>query len=319
MKRIQTHFVLLLPLVLMAGASDPAAGTDVQGSDLAGSDVQGSIEAWVGCWALEHREDWAPNVNQTGFPSGSAAPAPRLLLLDRLPGLRSNLSGAQGARTYRAEWIGSALRGTEAWALRPDGNVYVENTPGVRVISAVLQGPPTEGEAPTMWFFRRTDSNLPEIRSLATARRVSCPEGKAPHTTQVRDDLVDLLGEGVQATFAFYDAASRRITRANTSGDSGLPLGSGAARTTAWQQVMRLVDEAAGSGAETPLLEQGTAPDAGTGWIAGRREGPDGTLRAFALHLHRAPAAWLEEGGGEEPDEMREQLERILAALLDDE
>jgi len=317
MKRIQTPFALLLPLVLTAGAGAgaPGAAASVQNSDMPVSDRPGSIEAWVGCWALEHREDWAPNVNQTGFPSGSAAPAPRLLLLDRLPGLRSNLAGAQGARTYRAEWVGSALRGTEAWALRPDGNVYVENTPGVRVISAVLQGPPTEGEAPTMWFFRRTDSNLPEIRSLATARRVTCPEGKAPHTTQVRDDLGDLLGEGVEATLAFYDAGARRITRANSAGDSGLPLGSGAARTTAWQQVMRLVDEGGASGAETPLLEQGTAPDAGTGWIAGRREGPDGKLRAFALHLHRAPAGWLgEEGEGA----LEEGLEKILAALLGD-
>lgn len=299
MIRVLAPFVLLFALIVPAGASE---GT---------SDLPSSAEAWVGCWTLDHLEDWAPNVNQAGFPSGLAAPAPRLLLLDRLPGLRSNLSGAQGARTYRAEWVGSALRGTEAWALRPDGNVYVENTPGVRVISAVLQGPPTEGEAPTMWFFRRTDSNLPEIRSLATARRIACPEGKTPHTTQIRDDLVGLLDGGAEGTFVHYDAGARRITRSNAGGDTGLPFGSGAARTTAWQQVMRLVDEADASGQGTPHLEEGTTPEAGTGWIAGRREGPDGTLHAFALHLHRAPVEWLEEEGGAE-----KRLKAILAALL---
>jgi hypothetical protein len=301
---------ILAPIALGGALVLAAAGSPEGATRLHGSPEQGSMEAWVGCWALEHREDWAPNVNQAGYPSGSAAPAPRLLLLDRLPGLRSNLSGAQGARTHRAEWIGSALRGTEAWALRSDGNVYVENTPGVRVISAVLQGPPSEGAAPTMWFFRRTDSNLPEIRSLATARRVACPEGKSPHTTRMQDDLMGLLGGSVEGAFVHYDAGARRITRAGTAGDGGLPLGSGSARTTAWQQVMRLVDEASASGAETPLLEQGTVPDAGTGWIAGRRMGPDGVLHAFALHLHEAPEAWLAEDG-----ELEERLEAILASL----
>jgi hypothetical protein len=299
MIRLLAPFVLPFALILPAGASEGTAA------------LPSFAEAWVGCWALDQLEDWAPSVNQAGFPSGSSAPAPRLLLLNRLPGLRSNLSGAQGARTYRAEWIGSALRGTEAWALRPDGNVYVENTPGVRVISAVLQGPPTEGEAPTLWFFRRTDSNLPEIRSLATARRIACPEGKAPHTTQLRDDLVGLLDEGVEGTFVHYDAGAWRITRSNAEGDTGLPLGSGAARTTAWQQVMRLVDAADASGPGTPHLEQGATPETGTGWLAGRREGPDGSLHASALHLHRAPVEWLEDKGGVE-----KRLEAILEALL---
>ncbi len=278
---------------------------------------QATAEAWVGCWALEHREDWAPNVTQPGFPTGSSAPAPRLVLLDRLPGLRSNLSGAQGARSYRAEWIGSTLRGTEAWALRPDGNVYLENTPGVRVISAVLQGPPTEGEAPTMWFFRRTDTNLPEIRSLAMARRVSCPEGKAPHRQVTRDELAELLPAGAAGTFVYYDGSARRITRTHASADAGLPLGTGSARTSAWNQVARLVDEGAGQNAVIPLREQAMNAEAGTAWIAGRTAGPDGRIHGYALHLHQAPAAWLDEAGdgGEVEKALAELLERLLEGV----
>jgi hypothetical protein len=106
MKRSHTAFGFLLPVVRVAGA--PGIAADLRGPSGEAPGEQGAIEAWVGCWALDHREDWAPNVN-------------------------------------------------------------------------------------------------PEIRSLATARRVACPEGKAPHTTQVRDDLVEFLGEGVEATFAFAD------------------------------------------------------------------------------------------------------------------
>ncbi len=291
---------------LRAGVLLAAAGAVLAASP-AGAQAP---EAWVGCWTLEHREDWAPNVNQQGFPTGSAAPAPRTILLDRLPGQRSNLQGAPGVRTFRAEWVGSALRGTEAWALRGDGNVYVENVPGVRVISLLLQGPPAEGEAPAMWFFRRTDTPFPEIRSLATARKVRCPAGKEPHAQVERGELAGLLAEaGVEGAFVLYDQGARRITRVNPGADGGLPLGSGTARTTAWNQVMRLVDEVGGANAETPLVERGGNVAQGTAWIAGRARGPGGGLIGWALHLSGVPASWLE---GEEDAAALEALARRL-------
>jgi hypothetical protein len=289
-----------------------AAGGAVLAAAPAGAQAP---EAWVGCWTLEHREDWAPNVNQQGFPTGSAAPAPRTLLLDRLPGQRSNLQGAPGVRTFRAEWIGSTLRGTEAWALRGDGHVYVENVPGVRVISLLLQGPPADGEAPAMWFFRRTDTPFPEIRSLATARKVRCPEGKEPHTQVERAELAEYLAEaGVEGVFVLYDQGARRIVRVNPGADGGLPLGSGTARTTAWNQVARLVDEGGGANADTPLAERGGDAGAGTAWIAGRERTPGGALFGWALHLSRAPAGWVAEG--EEAEALEALARRLVEGVL---
>jgi len=273
--------------------------------------AQATVDRWVGCWSLDHAEDWAPRVPQEGFPSGSATPAPRLLMLDRLPGSRTSLGGAEGARTYRAEWVGSALRGSESWAVRSDGWVFVEHTAGVRVNSALLEGPPVEGGIPARWFFRRTDTPYPEVRSLVRARRIPCPEGKAPHTQVESAGAAALLAAaGVQATWVYYDGSARRITRAHPDADRGLSVSNGTARTTAWNQVARLVDEAARTGEDTPHTVQGADPAAGTGWIAGRRAGADGRTHGFALHVHRAPAEWLAEGTS-----MESLIERLLEEL----
>jgi beta-lactamase class D len=169
-------------------------------------------EQWVGCWSLEHMEDWAPAVGQAGFPTGEAAPAPRTVLLDRLPG-RPGLLGQGGPRSFRAEWEDPALRNLEAWALRPDDHVYLEASPGVRSVVLLLEGPP-EPSIPGRWFFRRTDTAFPEVRALVAANRVTCPEGRGPHREVTRDDLVPAFRDrGVEGSLVVYDAQGRRITR----------------------------------------------------------------------------------------------------------
>lgn len=268
----------------------------------------GAPEGWVGCWRLDHVEDWAPTVPQPGFPSGSTAPAPRLLLLDRLPGLRSSLPGAEGARTWRAEWAGTALRGTEVWAQRGDGHVLVQHVGGIQVITLLVEGPPVDGAAPARWFFLRTDSALPEIRSLVTARRTTCPEGREPHAQVEAAAVRDLLqGAGVQGIFVHYDGSARRITRGGTVPDRGLPLGSEPTPTSAWNQVARLVDEASRAGEEPLRREEGSDRGAGRAWIAGRTRGPEGRVRAWALHLHETPPGWLDGEG---------RVEALLEDLL---
>jgi hypothetical protein len=267
--------------------------------------------AWVGCWALDHREDWAPSVNRDGFPTGSQAPAPRTVLLDRLPGLRSNLQGAPGASTLRAEWVGRELRGTETWALRPDGNVYLESAGGPRVLSLLLDGPPSEGVAPGSWFFLRTDTPIPEIRSLVTARRVSCPEGRGPHR-EVRDEavtevLTEALGEAAaRAAFLRYDGLAREIVRGGEGTDAGLIVPGASGRSTAWVQAGRLVDQARRTPGEADLAHaegrrlHGVSLEEGTAWAAGVRmvpgEGDTRHPQGWVLHLHELPAAWVERG-----------------------
>lgn len=171
-----------------------------------------SPEDWVGCWSLQHLEEWAPLVDQPGFPGGQAAPAPLRLLLDRLPG-RTGLLGRDGPRPFRAEWEDPALRNLEAWALRPDDHVYIEASPGVRSVVLLLEGPP-EPVIPGRWFFRRTDTPLPEVRALVEAHRVACPEGRGPHTEVERPELAaSFRSRGAEGTFVLYDTGGRRLVR----------------------------------------------------------------------------------------------------------
>ncbi len=184
-------------------------------------------EQWVGCWSLEHIEDWAPAVGEAGFPTGSAAPAPRTVLLDRLPG-RTGLLGQGGPRSFRAEWEDPALRNLEAWALRPDDHVYLEASPGVRSVVLLLEGPP-EPSIPGRWFFRRTDTRFPEVRALVAANRVTCPEGGGPHREEMRDDLIPLFRDrGVEGALVLYDARGRQIVRVGGE-RAGLRLAPGTA------------------------------------------------------------------------------------------
>lgn len=269
---------------------------------------QAAPGGWVGCWSLTDQEPWAPTMNRPGWPSGTDAPAPRLLLLDRIASPRRNLAGAPGAPTWRAEWAGTSLLGLEAWAVQPGGNVYLESSPGVRVVLLLLEGPPTEGVVPARWFFRRDDTPFPEIRSLATARRVPCPDGRAPHTEVELQEAASLLeSRGVEATFVHYDAAARRITRVNPGMDRGLVVEEGRPRTTAWSQVVRTIEGAP----PPPSQPQGAAdPERGTGWTLGVTPGAgdDGPLlRAWAFHIHRAPSSVLAD---------ETTLEGLLEALL---
>jgi len=171
-----------------------------------------SPEQWVGCWALEHLDEWAPSVGEAGFPTGEAAPAPRMVLLDRLPG-RAGLMGRDGPRSFRAEWEDPALRNMEAWALRPDDHVYLEASPGVRSVVLLLEGPP-EPAIPGRWFFRRSDTPFPEVRALVVADRVACPEGRGPHREESRPELGEVFqSQGAEGTFVLYDTAGRRLVR----------------------------------------------------------------------------------------------------------
>jgi beta-lactamase class D len=186
------------------------AGTVAGGIPAAGQVT--TPEGWVGCWSLEIIEPWAPAVDRPGFPSAEAMPAPRIVLLDRLPG-RAGLLGRDGPRSFRAEWEDPALRNLEAWALRADDHVYLEATPGLRELTLLLEGPP-EPVIPARWFFRRTDTPLPEIRSMVAASRTPCPEGRAPHREEERAELQERFqAHGVEGTFVLYDTSARRLVR----------------------------------------------------------------------------------------------------------
>jgi beta-lactamase class D len=197
----------LLPLFVLAGV---ALAPSLKSHGLSGQ--VSSPEQWVGCWALEHLDEWAPSVGEAGFPTGHAAPAPRMVLLDRLPG-RAGLMGRDGPRSFRAEWEDPALRNLEAWALRPDDHVYLEASPGVRSVVLLLEGPP-EASIPGRWFFRRSDTPFPEVRALVAADRVACPEGRGPHREESRRDLTEVFqSQGAEGTFVLYDTAGRRLVR----------------------------------------------------------------------------------------------------------
>ncbi len=200
------------------------------------------VEDWVGCWILDHEEDWGPSIDQPGFPTGSQAPGPRRILLDRLPAQRSSLDAAPGATTYRAEWADAGLRTRESWALRADDQVFVEAVRGAETQSLLMEGPPVAQTIPGRWFLRRSDTPYPEVRSLIVPQRVPCGPGQGPHTVERRPELDEIFARhGVEGTFVVYDLERRRIVHPATAMSDGLAVEEGP-RVSAEDQMVWLVD-----------------------------------------------------------------------------
>ena len=207
-----------------------------------GSAQTATPEDWVGCWMLDHEEDWGPAIDQPGFPTGTAAPAPRRVLLDRIPAQRGSLEAAPGAATYRAEWQDAGIRTREAWAIRPDDHVLVESVSGPEIQSLLMEGPPVASDLPGRWFLRRTDTPFPEVRSLIVPRRFPCEPGEGPHTVSTDEELGEIFQRReLQGTFTLYDRAERRIIRPQ-SGPSGGPTMDGGGALSADDQMIWLVD-----------------------------------------------------------------------------
>jgi hypothetical protein len=304
---------------LRAGTLNGARALGMEGD--IGSIAPGKwADLFVVRWARLHRW-WVMDISWTGTGADPERPGPAVGSRRRMRRrrrawvtLEHPRTGPRTCPSWRAGTPGAP--GSEpARGGRVDPDEARARVVGVRVISLLLQGPPADGEAPAMWFFRRTDTPFPEIRSLATARKVRCPEGKEPHTQVERAELAEYLAEaGVEGVFVLYDQGARRIVRVNPGADGGLPLGSGTARTTAWNQVARLVDEGGGANADTPLAERGGDAGAGTAWIAGRERTPGGALFGWALHLSRAPAGWVAEG--EEAEALEALARRLVEGVL---
>jgi len=178
--------------------------------------AQVAPEAWVGCWSIHHVDDWRPRLEGPGFPTGRETPAPTRVLLDRIPD-RPGTPGSGSPPSYRAEWESTALRSGEVWEVRSaDGRPYIEAVPGVRIQTLLLNDPPLP-EVLGMWFFRRTDTQLPEVVAPVEARRMACPEGEGPHQVDEFSALEPhFASRGVEGTFVLYDSRGRRFAHFNS-------------------------------------------------------------------------------------------------------